>query len=249
MSYTTFHPTKYLHDGKNVSIKAKNFVMAMNAPVRSRTYIMAHGYYRTYHIATTIPQTEAPEYIILRSTDILSFSASITPHPNPNLKYLIIAGGRHKTGHIDVEDYELHFSKLKKWVFENFPTANTEPEYSWSGQVVDSNDHLAFIGREKPDTNIFVITGDCGSGLNYGIIGAKILSDQITGNNNTWENIYDVARKPKSQLFDQDIEKVHLEELIAKSRERRDYSTDIEDLPPCTGVIISKDRTQYGMPL
>ncbi|KAK6516127.1 hypothetical protein TWF506_006037 [Arthrobotrys conoides] len=236
-------------DGRSVSIKAKNFVMAMNVPVRSRTYIMAHGYYRTYHIATTIPKADAPEYIISGSTHIPGFAASIAPHPEPNLKYLIITGGRHKTAHIHIENYEPHYTKLKKWVFENFPTANADPDFSWSSQIVDSNDHLAFIGREKPGTNIFVITGDSGAGLNYGVVGAKILSDQITGVKNTWENVYDASRKPKSKLFDQEIENVHLEELIAKSRETRDYSIDIEDLPPCTGAVISKDRTQYGMPL
>ncbi|KAK6357716.1 hypothetical protein TWF718_002025 [Orbilia javanica] len=236
-------------DGRNVSIKARNFVMATNVPIRSRTYIMANAYYRTYHIATTIPKTDAPEYIISGMTDIPGFTASLTPHPDPNSMYLIVTGGRHKTGHIDIENYESYFATLEKWVFKNFPTANTESEFSWSSQVVDSNDHLAFIGREKPGANIFVITGDSGCALNYGIIGAKILSDQIIGSKNPWENIYDAARKPKSKLFGQEIEKIHLEELVAKSREVRDYSIDIEDLPPCTGAIISRDGTQHGMPL
>ncbi|KAF3180087.1 hypothetical protein TWF751_011651 [Orbilia oligospora] len=236
-------------DGRSCSIKAKNFVMAMNVPIRSRNYIMANAYYRTYHIANTIQKAEAPEHVITGLTSILGFTASVASHPDPNLVYLIVTGGRHKTAHIDIEDYEPHFAKLKEWIFRNFPTANTEPEFSWSSQIVDSNDNLAFIGREKPGTNIFVVTGDSGTGFNYGVIGAKILSDQITGISNTWENVYDASRKPKSKLLDQDIEKVHLEELTAKSREDRYSTIDIEELPPCTGAVISKDRTQHGMPL
>ncbi|KAF3274262.1 hypothetical protein TWF970_008013 [Orbilia oligospora] len=203
----TLHPTKYLHgilrylsdnhsdlfscythtrvkaykgdgngvsieiDGRSCSIKAKNFVMAMNVPIRSRTYIMANAYYRTYHIANTIPKTEALEHIVTGLTSILGFTASVASHPDPNLVYLIVTGG------------------------------------------------------------------------------AKILSDQITGIMNTWENVYDASRKPKSKLLDQEIEKVHLEELIAKSREDRYAVIDIEELPPCTGAVISKDKTQHGMPL
>ncbi|KAK6508845.1 hypothetical protein TWF481_003611 [Arthrobotrys musiformis] len=272
MDYVTLHPTKYLHgilqylckghsdlfscythsrvkayksdangvvveiEGTNVSIRAQNFVMAILRV-------------RTYHIATTIPKTEALEHLVLGSTDIPGFSASTTPHTDPNLRWLIVTGGRHKTGHIEIENYEPHFAQLKKWVFQNFPSADTEPTFLWSSQVVDSNDHLAYIGREKPGTNIFVLTGDSGSGFNYGVVGSKIISDQIIGNEDSWGTVYDAARKPKSKLFDREIEKVHLEELVNKSREPRDYSTDIEDMPRCTGTIISKDRTQYGMPL
>ncbi|KAK6362631.1 hypothetical protein TWF730_000086 [Orbilia blumenaviensis] len=236
-------------EGRDVSIKAKNFVMAINVPVRSRTYIMKNAYYRTYHIATTIPTTEAPEHITFGSVDIPEFSASVAFHADPSLKYLIVSGGRHKTGHIEIEAYETYFRSLKKWVFENFPTANTEPEFCWSSQVVDSNDHLAFVGREKPDVNMYVITSDSGSGLNYGIIGARIVSDQITGIENPWEVVYDAARNPKSKLFDREIEKVHLDELVSKSREPRNYLVDIEDMPRCTGAIISKDGKELGMPL
>ncbi|KAF3916475.1 hypothetical protein ABW20_dc0100430 [Dactylellina cionopaga] len=228
------------------TIKAKNMVMAMNTPVRE---LRNPERRLKYFLATTIPTTDALSYIKFGDKEYHDLRVSTASYPDPSLQYLIVSGIRHKTGYIADEDYLSHFESLKKWTREHFPTAETKPEYLWSSQVVDSNDNLAYIGREKLGKNIFVITGDSASGLTYGIIGAKIISDQITGTENEWESIYDAARTPQSKLFDKDIGKVHLDELVNKSREERTYITDIEDLPRCQGTIMRRNNDVNGMPL
>ena len=58
-----------------------------------------------------------------------------------------------------------HFSGLK------------EPEFRWSGQVIESVDGLAFIGRNPGDElNVYLATGDSGAELTHGTIAGMLLT-------------------------------------------------------------------------
>src|SRR5207302_1513001 len=66
----------------------------------------------------------------------------------------------------------------------------------WSGQVQEPDDYVAFIGPAPTKfPNVYVITGDSGMGLTHGTLGAKIVSDQILGQENPWAKLYDPTRK------------------------------------------------------
>ena len=71
-----------------------------------------------------------------------------------------------------------------------------EIRFRWSGQVMETIDGLAFIGRNpRDDDNVFVATGDSGMGLTHGTIAGILLTDLILGRGNPWETLYDPARK------------------------------------------------------
>ena len=70
-------------------------------------------------------------------------------------------------------------------------------EYRWSGQVMETIDGLAFIGRNPMDKdNVYIATGDSGMGMTHGTIAGILLTDLILGRENPWATLYDPSRKP-----------------------------------------------------
>ena len=106
---------------------------------------------------------------------------------------LIIGGEDHRTGQAD--DTEERYGRLELWARQRFPFID-EIAYTWSGQIMQSVDGLAFIGRNPMDgKNIYVVTGDSGTGMTYATIAAILLTDLIEDRPNPWESLYDPARK------------------------------------------------------
>jgi nitrite reductase/ring-hydroxylating ferredoxin subunit len=68
-------------------------------------------------------------------------------------------------------------------------------EYAWGGQVIETMDYLAFIGRNPMDhDNVYVVTGDSGMGLTHGTIAGLLLTDLIFERRNPWTMLYDPSR-------------------------------------------------------
>jgi glycine/D-amino acid oxidase-like deaminating enzyme/nitrite reductase/ring-hydroxylating ferredoxin subunit len=105
---------------------------------------------------------------------------------------LIVGGEDHKAGQAD--DAEERFARLNRWMREHCPTAGAV-EYRWSGQVMESQDGLAFIGRNPLDApNVYVATGDSGMGMTHGTIAGILLTDLIVGRDNPWTDLYTPSR-------------------------------------------------------
>lgn len=106
---------------------------------------------------------------------------------------LLIAGGEdHKTG--QAHDADVRFGSLETWLRRHFPAAG-DIEYRWSGQVMETQDGLGFIGRNPHDApNVYVATGDSGMGMTHGTIAGILLADLIAGRENPWADLYDPSR-------------------------------------------------------
>jgi glycine/D-amino acid oxidase-like deaminating enzyme/nitrite reductase/ring-hydroxylating ferredoxin subunit len=105
---------------------------------------------------------------------------------------LIVGGEDHKTG--QAQDYARRFAQLQQWTRERWPVSG-EAIFRWSGQVMEPNDGLAFIGRNPMDhDNVFVVTGDSGNGMTHGTIAGLLLTDLIQGRSNPWQSLYDPGR-------------------------------------------------------
>ena len=106
---------------------------------------------------------------------------------------LIVGGEDHKTG--QAEDGERRYAALESWMRERFPMAK-DVLFSWSGQVMETIDGLAYIGRNPGDSpNVYVATGDCGMGMTHGTIAGLLLSDLIVDRPSPWASLYDPSRQ------------------------------------------------------
>ncbi|HUQ28372.1 MAG TPA: FAD-dependent oxidoreductase, partial [Usitatibacter sp.] len=93
------------------------------------------------------------------------------------------------------DDSERRFAALERWMRQRFPQAR-EISYRWCGQVMETVDALAFIGRDPGEEHVYVATGDSGMGMTHGTIAGIVITDLIHGADIPWAHLYDPSRKP-----------------------------------------------------
>ena len=186
------------------TVTAASVVVATNSPFND--FVTIHtkqAPYMTYVLGLSVPRgavtkalywdTQNPyHYVRLQSP---SASETTTPQQEdtPTEDLLIVGGEDHKTGQAD--DAEARYRRLEMWTRERFPAVE-EVRYRWSGQVLETIDGLAFIGRNPLDgPNVYIATGDSGQGMTHGTIAGMLLTDLIVGRQNLWTSLYDPARK------------------------------------------------------
>ena len=194
---------KEIRGGKTVKIHTKGHaivsagavVVATNTPINDLGKIYAkQEAYRTYVIGALVPAGSTPKALYWDTEDPFHYVRLQRMHANGKTQDLLIIGGEdHKTG--QAEGIEGRFARLATWGREHFPGIK-EIAFRWSGQVMESMDGLAFIGRNpKDDPNVYIVTGDSGAGLTHGTIAGILLRDLIVGRDNPWATLYDPARK------------------------------------------------------
>ncbi len=184
-------------------VMADAVVVATNTPVNDRLAIHTkQAPYRSYVIGARVPPGAVPRALYwdtaepshyVRVQSILRVQSSPAGKSNEQPHDLLIVGGEdHKTGQAD--DAEARWDRLEQWARQRFPQIATV-QYRWSGQVMQSIDGLAFIGRNPMDEpNVFIATGDSGSGMTHGTIAGMLLTDLICGQESPWAGLYDPAR-------------------------------------------------------
>jgi glycine/D-amino acid oxidase-like deaminating enzyme len=105
---------------------------------------------------------------------------------------LLVGGEDHKTG--QAQDAEARYLRLTEWARDRWPIVGAV-RYRWSGQVMEPNDGLAYIGRNPADDeNVYVCSGDSGNGMTHGTIAGLLITDLITGRDNPWTSLYEPSR-------------------------------------------------------
>ena len=178
-------------------VTAGAVVVATNSPIIDRVAIHTkQAPYLSYVVAFAIAKSSGPPALLWDTGDPYHY---VRVHPDtPTHDLLIVGGEDHKTGQED--DVERRYAALESWARERFPAAG-ELRYAWSGQVMETQDGLAFIGRNPLDSErVYVATGDSGMGMTHGTIAGMLLSDLIAGRDNPWERLYDPRRRTLGAL-------------------------------------------------
>lgn len=193
----------FIQTSSGAVINAEFIVVATNTPINNRFVIHTKQHaYRSYVIAGLV-EKDSIEPALWWDTGDQTAERKISPYhyvrlaPFDDKHDLLLVGGEdHKTGqdegaYLHEED---HYKVLETWTKEFFPQWK-ELIYSWSGQVMEPVDGLAYIGRNPTDGDkMFVITGDSGNGMTHGTIGGMLITDLIMGRKNPWEELYDPSR-------------------------------------------------------
>ncbi len=181
-------------------IGAGSIVVATNSPFNDLVAIHTKQYpYHTYAIGARVRpgsiahalywDTQDPyHYVRLQRTTERELGGD-TDEP---LDILIAGGEDHKAA--QASDADQRFQRLEAWMRAHFPDAGAV-ELRWSGQVMETMDGLAFIGRNPMDApNVYIATGDSGMGLTHGTIAGSIISDAILRRKNPWAGLYEPSR-------------------------------------------------------
>src|ERR671911_2436422 len=194
------------------TVKTRNIVIATNAPIIDKTSKIydKQDAYRTYVIGARIKKGAVPTALYWDTGNQNSENLVAPYHyvriqkrdndDDKNYDLLIIGGEDHQTGNISSpEDIEKRYSELESWTRDRFPIE--EIEYKWSGQVMEPQDSIAFIGHNPGDNgnNIYIATGDSGNGITHGTIAGILLTDLILGKSNPWAALYDPSREPRKE--------------------------------------------------
>jgi glycine/D-amino acid oxidase-like deaminating enzyme/nitrite reductase/ring-hydroxylating ferredoxin subunit len=233
-------------------IRAGAVVVATNSPFVDMFAIHTkQAPYYTYVVAARLPagsvtpalywDTHDPyHYVRIQSTT----NAQLGGHDDAPVDLLIVGGEDHKTA--QASDTEARFAALERWMRERFPSAGAL-EYRWSGQVMETQDGLAFIGRNPMDANnVYVITGDSGMGMTHGTIGGMIVSDLIVGRENPWAALYDPARKRLGAAGEFLKENLNVAAQYATWITPGDVSA-IEEIPSGSGAVVREGARKIAV--
>jgi glycine/D-amino acid oxidase-like deaminating enzyme/nitrite reductase/ring-hydroxylating ferredoxin subunit len=224
-------------------ITARSVVIATNAPFVDVFAIHTkQAPYYTYVIGARVPagaittalywDTQDPyHYVRLQRTSNAELGGdNATP-----VDLLIVGGEDHKTA--QEFDTEERFGALESWMREHFPAAR-EVEFRWSGQVMETQDGLGFIGRNPMDANnVYVATGDSGMGMTHGTIAGMLICDLIQGRPNRWTELYEPSRIRTGAAAD------FLKENLNVAAQYTSWITpgevsSVEEIGPNTGAVM-----------
>lgn len=182
-------------------VTAAAVVVATNTPVNDMFAIHTkQAPYISYVVGLRIPKDSVPRALFWDTFDPYHYVRTQSGGLDFDHDILIVGGEDHKTG--QSEKNIDRFERLAHWARERFADAG-EIEFRWSGQVMETVDGLAFIGRNPgDDENVYICTGDSGMGMTHGTIAGMVICDLILGKVNAWAKLYDPSRKPVGAIGD-----------------------------------------------
>ena len=253
------------------TLKARNIVIATNAPIIDKTSKIydKQDAFRTYVIGARIKKGVIPTALYWDTGNQNSENLVAPYHyvriqkrdndednDDKNYDLLIIGGEDHQTGNFSSDDdIEKCYSRLESWAKDRFPIEAIE--YRWSGQVMEPQDSIAFIGHNPGDNrnNIYIATGDSGNGITHGTIAGILLTDLILGKSNPWTALYDPSRKPRKvpgakseeveETQSQEAEKPtdqDEQENDKRSSKSEEKMTSLENLKERQGIVLEEEK-------
>ena len=160
------------------------------------------------------------------------------------LDLLIVGGEDHKTA--QASNTEERFGALERWMRRHYPAAR-EVEFRWSGQVMETQDGLGFIGRNPLDANnVYVATGDSGMGMTHGTIAGMLICDLIQGHPNRWEKLYDPARVRVGAAGEFLKENLNVAAQYASWMTPGEVSS-LDEITPNTGAVMREGLSKVAI--
>lgn len=174
------------------SIRCRYVVLATHNPLMGKTGLMAATLFQTklalytsYAIGAKIPRDLVPAGAFWDTGNPYDY---VRVEPRRGYDYAIYGGEDHKTGQED--DTAAAFHRLETRFLRQFPRAKID--HCWSGQVIETNDGLPYIGETAK--NQFTATGFAGNGMTFGTLAAMMAVDAIEKRKNPWQDLFDVHR-------------------------------------------------------
>ncbi len=227
------------------AVAADAIVVATNTPVNDRVAIHTkQAPYQSYVIAVRIPRDSVTRALYWDTGDPYHYVRLQRVGRGANAYDLLIVGGEdHKTG--QKNDGTRRLGALEKWTRARFPMIE-EIKFRWSGEVMETFDGLAFIGRNPLDSpNVFIATGDSGQGMTHGTIAGVLITDLILKRENAWAKLYDPSRITLGAL------KEFAKENLNVAAQYADYvlppdASSVEEIKPGAGAVVMCDSKRVA---
>ena len=174
------------------TLKCGFIVIATHTPLMGKTNMAsAIGLqtklylYTSYVLGGRLPKGTVPEGLYWDTADPYHY---LRIDSRRDYDYAIFGGQDHKTG--QETDTAACYQALEARALEVLPSF--EITHRWSGQVVETNDGLPFIGETSAKQ--FAATGYAGNGMTFGTLSGMMAHDCATGRKNPWRELFDPGR-------------------------------------------------------
>jgi glycine/D-amino acid oxidase-like deaminating enzyme/nitrite reductase/ring-hydroxylating ferredoxin subunit len=149
--------------------------------------------YSSYVVAGWVPRGAVHEALYWDTGDPYDYVRVDRRHDHD---FVIFGGEDHKTGQVD--DTTQCFTRLEQRVKKLLPEIAITNR--WSGQVIETNDGLPYIGETAERQ--YVATGFSGNGMTFGTLAAMMFTDHVADQKNPWAELFDAGRtKVKGGLW------------------------------------------------
>lgn len=175
------------------AIVADKVIIATHVPVVGKASLLSAGIFQSKLAGYATYAVEG------RTKDATLHSASFwdTADPYHYLRIdtqgddcrLILGGSDHKPGQCD--DTEKCFEDLENLLLHLFPMATIGNR--WTGEVIEPNDGLPFIGEMEKGQ--FIATGFSGNGMTFGTFAAIMAREWVEGKTNVWQDLFSLERR------------------------------------------------------
>jgi glycine/D-amino acid oxidase-like deaminating enzyme/nitrite reductase/ring-hydroxylating ferredoxin subunit len=174
------------------TISCGRVVIATHTPLMGKTNLAsAIGLqtklylYTSYVVGGRVPKGTVPEALYWDTGDPYYY---LRVDPHRDFDYVIFGGEDHKTGQAD--DTAACFGALEGKARALLP--GLKVTHHWSGQVIETNDGLPFIGETSEKQ--FAATGYSGNGMTFGTLAGIMAHDYVAGRKNPWSDLFDPSR-------------------------------------------------------
>ena len=224
------------------TVTASAVVVATNSPINDRVALHTkQAPYLSYVVAAEIPRGSVTKALYWDTEDPYHY-VRVQTLDGSETELLLVGGEDHKTGQADDDD--ARYGKLEAWARERFPSMG-RVAYRWSGQVYESLDGLAYIGRNPGNEAVYVVTGDSGMGMTHSTIAGMLIRDLIMGKENAWALIYDPERKPAKAAGE------FTKEILNVAAQYTDLVTpgegNADSIEPGTGAVVGFGSTKHAV--
>jgi len=241
--YERSEATEFLADPIRVkankrTVSCDYIVLATHVPLMGKTGLVNATLlqsklapYSSYVISAKIPRNKYPEACFWDTADPYHY---LRIDEIDGKSFAIFGGEDHKTGQAD--DMEQRYSNLTEKLLQIIPEARVERR--WSGQVVETNDGLPYIGETAERQ--FTATGFGGNGFTFGTLAALMACDAAAGHDNPWQKLLSVNRKKlRGGTWDYLTENIDYPYYMARDWLRAAEAKSPRDVKPGEGKILN----------
>lgn len=180
-----------IHSGQH-TVACDYIVIATHTPLIGKTNLVSAtllqtklALYTSYALGGRLPSGEVPPGLYWDTTDPYHY---LRVEPRHGYDYAIFGGEDHKTGQAD--DTRKCYTALEKTAGTVLPSFEITDR--WSGQVIETNDGLPYIGETSKQQ--FAATGFAGNGMTFGTLAAMMARDAVAGRANPWRDLLSIDR-------------------------------------------------------
>lgn len=167
--------------GNYLVIASHNPIMGHAGAFSSALFQTKLALYTSYALSGTVPAETVPPAAFWDTAKTYDYLRS---DRRGEYDHVIFGGEDHKTG--QETDTFLPYERLEARLRAILP--GIDIDHRWSGQVIETNDGLPFIGEITEGQ--FIATGFSGNGMTFGTVGAMMAVDRLVGRKNPWQDLF-----------------------------------------------------------